>query len=105
MTVSNNHRVINFVICIWGCRARFTMAGTKEFFGRLVRTYGAAFATRWRLKANPSRRASGDLARLAKIEHRSQYTQYSRSYFSPSNERIIASFASRKSRSSYPYKL
>src|SRR5438034_4179153 len=43
MTVSNNHRVINFVIYIWGCRARFTMAGTKEFFGRLVRTYGAAF--------------------------------------------------------------
>ena len=27
------------------------MAGTKEFFDRLVRTYGAAFATRWRLKA------------------------------------------------------
>ena len=49
------------------------MAGTKEFLGRLVRTYGAAFATRWRLKANPSRRASGDLARLAKIEHLSAF--------------------------------
>src|SRR5205809_5295754 len=73
MTVSNNHRVINFVICIWGCRARFTMAGKKDFFGRLVRTYGAAFATRWRLKANHSRRASGDLARLAKIEHLSAF--------------------------------
>jgi hypothetical protein len=23
------------------------MAGTKDFFERLVRTYGAAFATRW----------------------------------------------------------
>jgi hypothetical protein len=82
----------------------------RSFFGRLVGTYGAAFATRWRLKANHSRRASGDLARLAKIEHLSAFhkvlgTQYSRSYFSPPNERIIASFASRKSRSSYPYKL
>ena len=49
------------------------MAGKKDFFGRLVRTYGAAFATRWRLKANHSRRASGDLARLAKIEHLSAF--------------------------------
>ena len=45
----------------------------KSFFGRLVRTYGAAFATRWRLKANHSRRASGHLARLAKIEHLSAF--------------------------------
>src|SRR6266567_7932425 len=107
MTVSNNHRVINFVICIWGCRARFTMAGTKEFFGRLVRTYGAAFATRWRLKANHSRRASDDLARLAKIEHLSAFHKVlgthntAEATLSPPNERIIVSFASRKSRSSY----
>jgi hypothetical protein len=35
----------------------------------------------------------------------SRYTQHGGSYFSPPNERIIASFSSRKSRSSYPYKL
>jgi len=32
-------------------------------------------------------------------------SQQRRSYFSPPDERIIASFASQKSRSSYPYKL
>src|SRR5947199_8924855 len=73
MSVSNKRRVISFVICLWGCRACFPMAGNDGFVGGLVRTYGAAFATRWRLKANHSRRASGDLARLAKIEHLSAF--------------------------------
>jgi hypothetical protein len=85
------------------------MAGTKEFFDRLVRTYGAAFATV--SKRNHSRRASDDLARLAKIEHLSAFHKVlgthntAEATLSPPNERIIASFASRKSRSSYPYKL
>jgi hypothetical protein len=50
------------------------MAGTKDFFGRPVRTCCAASATRWRLKAEPRAVRAGDLTRkFAKIEHLSAF--------------------------------
>src|ERR1700716_3008660 len=75
MTVSNNHRVINFVICIWGCRARFTTAGTKEFFWSTCAHLRRRVRHSLAYQSESLAPCDGDLAHLAKIEHLSAFNK------------------------------
>jgi hypothetical protein len=88
------------------------MAGTKDFFeqtwAHLLRRVRHSLASQGGITRAVR---VGDLTRkFAKIEHLSAFHKVlgthntAEAIFLP-NERIIASFASRKSRSSYPYKL